>query len=447
MKRLAAAAILLGAASSVLACDALLGIDVFPDRDAATEAGAGVEGGADADSSVDGPAPDVATPDGPIIVKTCFHTCTAGMYTCTDGGLSLCKLVFDPALDAGCEELQPPVSCGPNQVCWGAPSAATCCDGTAVDCAPSCNDTLSFDGGVAGFASPCGGALRESCCTTYQVDGGAFLRSYDGVVNIDETHPATVSTFALDKYEVTVGRFRRFVDAWAAGWRPQEGTGIHTHLNGGRGLVDSSGDGGAYEQGWDKAWNQDPPQGPDALAWNPYLQCDVTSTWTAASGSGDDLPVNCVDWYYAYAFCIWDGGFLPSETEWDYAALGGGGSDGQRVYAWSAPHTSTTIDCQHANTQECGGRAAPAGSTVDGQGKWGQFDLTGNVWEWMLDDFATYVTPCVDCAYLRDVSLGRSVRGSGFNTSENQSSVGWRVGDPDIKRYGNTGIRCARPAP
>jgi sulfatase modifying factor 1 len=46
------------------------------------------------------------------------------------------------------------------------------------------------------------------------------------------TLPAKVSTLRLDKYEVTVGRFRKFVDAWVGGWRPMAGEGKHAHLNG-----------------------------------------------------------------------------------------------------------------------------------------------------------------------------------------------------------------------
>jgi len=47
-----------------------------------------------------------------------------------------------------------------------------------------------------------------------------------------------VGDFKLDKYEVTVGRFRQFVAAWngGAGYTPPAGSGKHTHLNGGNGL-------------------------------------------------------------------------------------------------------------------------------------------------------------------------------------------------------------------
>ena len=47
------------------------------------------------------------------------------------------------------------------------------------------------------------------------------------------------------------------------------------------------------------------------------------ATWTNTEGSQENLPINGVNWYEAYAFCIWDGGFLPSEAEWVYAAAGG----------------------------------------------------------------------------------------------------------------------------
>jgi formylglycine-generating enzyme required for sulfatase activity len=48
------------------------------------------------------------------------------------------------------------------------------------------------------------------------VPGGTYYRSYNGVDFTDKSYPATVADFYLDKYEITVGRFRQFVndDGW-----------------------------------------------------------------------------------------------------------------------------------------------------------------------------------------------------------------------------------------
>ena len=53
--------------------------------------------------------------------------------------------------------------------------------------------------------------------------------------------------------------------------------------------------------------------------------------------------VEAESWYDAYAFCIWDGGFLPSEAELEYAAAGG---SQQREYPWGSTDPGT--DSQHA---------------------------------------------------------------------------------------------------
>ena len=68
----------------------------------------------------------------------------------------------------------------------------------------------------SGLAATCGPSKNDNCCTSLLVPGGAFNLSND------PTYPATVSDFYLDKYEVTVGRFRAFVTAYTGGWRPTD---------------------------------------------------------------------------------------------------------------------------------------------------------------------------------------------------------------------------------
>src|SRR5205814_474390 len=74
----------------------------------------------------------------------------------------------------------------------------------------------------ATFDCPWGPDQTESCCASDEIPGGTFRRDPDGDGGI---HEATVSTFRLDDYEVTVGRFRRFVETVVqTGWVPPPGS-------------------------------------------------------------------------------------------------------------------------------------------------------------------------------------------------------------------------------
>jgi formylglycine-generating enzyme required for sulfatase activity len=257
--------------------------------------------------------------------------------------------------------------------------------------------------------------------------------------------PATVSTFRLDKYDVTVGRFRRFVAAWngGSGYSPPAGSGKHVHLGGGRGLV-GGGTAGTYEPGWLTSDSVNIAPTDANLACNPGYE-----TWTRTPANHDKHPINCVNWYEAYAFCIWDGGFLPSEAEWEYAAAGG--SD-QREYPWGSmsPGTGNSYaiyGCYYpSGTTTCTNdvtNIAPVGTASLGAGRWGQLDLVGNVIQWNLDWFLAYAVPCTDCA---DLSPGSSrvSRGGNFVFAAQNLLPPHPAGDLPTVRIGELGFRCAR---
>ena len=275
------------------------------------------------------------------------------------------------------------------------------------------------------------GAGSESCCTSLEVAGIAycppavvcsgggrtFYRTYDfdaqgnpsvladgGATGLADS--AKISGFRLDKYLVTVGRFRQFVAAWNSGYTPPAGSGKHTHLNGGSGLKATA---GGYEPGW--VATDDSNVAPT----DANLACGGThTTWTNTAGAQETLPINCVNWYEAYAFCVWDGGFLPSEAEWEYAAAGGGQ---QREYPWGS--TDPGMNSQHAIYGDyfTGNPTyiAPVGTATMGAGLWGQLDLVGDLWEWNLDGYAPYVDPCTDCIDAIAAS-SRAIRGGYFHS-------------------------------
>lgn len=277
------------------------------------------------------------------------------------------------------------------------------------------------------LGSTCGPAAGGSCCASAAVPGGTFARSYDGVFHTDATvGAATVSGFRLDTYLVTVGRFRAFVEA-GQGTRaapPEAGTGAHARIAG---------------SGWDPAWNDSLVEAgglPTALACGG-------ETWTDAAGDNENLPINCVSWFEAFAFCAWDGGFVPTEAEWNYAAAGG---DEQRVYPWSSPPTSAAID--DGDAVYCGNTCAlqPVGSrSPAGDGRWGQADLAGGVWEWNLDWMQDYAEPCDDCAVV-GAGTYRIARGGGFKSLPEVLRVAERVWGTPSERDSFFGVRCARPA-
>ena len=337
-------------------------------------------------------------------------------------------------------------SCAPGTLqCTG--SAAQTCDATGAwntdrTCAVACSGGVcQFDSCAAGGPgmTDCGTANNESCCTSLLVTGGTFDRSYDAVTYTDASYPATVSDFKLDEYEITVGRFRQFVAAWDAGWRPAPGAGKHVQLNGGQGLADS-GNVGSYEAGWDASWASNLATAKSA--WDTNLSCGG-GVWTSAAGANEKRPIVCVGWYDVAAFCIWDGGFLPSEAEWNYAAAGG---SEQRAYPWSSPSTSTTINDTLA-VYFCGASCSSTqnvGSKPGGNGRWGQSDLAGNVGEWTLDWYGnTYSAPCNNCA-LTTGSSDRVGRGGGFYSNASYQLASSRGYDPPWFRHYDLGARCSR---
>jgi formylglycine-generating enzyme required for sulfatase activity len=287
---------------------------------------------------------------------------------------------------------------------------------------PSCRD----------LAPICGPSQNGDCCASARVPAGTFYRSYDGVAGggyDQKSWPATIHEVLLDTYEITVGRFRRFVDGYP-GTLPSAGAGRNPH--------------DPTDTGWVSAWNQDGTMPANKDALEGQLRCESASTWTSTPAGHEALPQNCINWFVAFAFCIWDGGRLPTEAEWNYAAAGG---DEQRYYPWSQPPSSMVLDQDHAAYDGKFATPALVGLHPAGNGRWGHADLSGNLWEWNLDAVAPgsdYQVPCDGCA-ASSGKANRPSRGGCFGcTVLEQMRASARADGPPTPVRPDVGARCAR---
>jgi formylglycine-generating enzyme required for sulfatase activity len=308
-----------------------------------------------------------------------------------------------------------------------AQAGSVCSNGSPARCThPSCvgmNGNECNDGG--------------DCCYSPLVTGGTFTQGPDPADGA--TFQSTVASFRLDRYEVTVARFRAFVGAYddwhATQSKPSSGDGVNPNVSG---------------SGWDSAWNSSLSSSASGL--RSKLGCNFDPTW---SDTGNDtLPANCIDWYDAFAFCVWDGGRLPTEAEWEYAAKGGMNGF---AYPWgNMPVPSNMQDSTAAyadyfcmgdgsGNESCAfGDILAVGSKPLGRGSFAQDDLAGSVDEWTLDWYAPYpAAPSTNYADLTKATL-RVLRGGDWLYNATFLSTASREYYDPTLRSNYVGFRCAR---
>lgn len=281
----------------------------------------------------------------------------------------------------------------------------------------------------------CDAAAGSSCCDSLFIEGGTYERS----PGESPSYSATVADFCLDKYEVTVGRFRKFLegyDAWRSAGHPAQDEGEHPLLG--------------VQNGWRTEWSSLLPQNAERFADADRIDPgDRYQTWRDVEGASqaERLPMNYVSWYEAFAFCVWDGGRLPTEAEWQYAAQGG---NLNREYPWGnqAPDATRAVygcsgdgdpdDCSYADI-------LAVGSRTQGNGYWGHCDLGGSLWEWNLDGYDSYADPCNNCANVTEAAY-RVTRGGGWGNAAEYLPCSDRYDYLPSHRTPYLGIRCARAA-
>lgn len=158
----------------------------------------------------------------------------------------------------------------------------------------------------------------------------------------------------------------------------------------------------------------------------------------------ENHPVVMVSWFGAWWYARFYGYRLPTEAEWTKAARG---SD-QRAYPWGNEIDEQTVNYIHSakSLKPALGtkvvRTTPAGfyngkkykelQTIDNSSPYGIYDMAGNVWQWMADDY-----PRVHYKFMRGGSFSNYAH---FLTIWSRNSAG-----PDHCSF-NLGFRCVRDA-
>ncbi|MGF1936568.1 MAG: ergothioneine biosynthesis protein EgtB [Nostoc sp. ChiQUE02] len=190
-----------------------------------------------------------------------------------------------------------------------------------------------------------------------QIPSGEFEQGSDSSDALDNERPAHkvyLDTYMIDRYPVTCGQYRSFMEA------------------------------GGYqnslwwsESGWQ--WLQNAP------VTQPLYWCSERSY--------DRHPVCGVSWYEAEAYSRFVGKRLPTEAEWEKAVSWDVQTNSHRTYPWG-DEEPITQRCNCVGVAHS--RHRPIGKTtaVDvyptGKSAYGLYDALGNVWEWTASWFDGY---------------------------------------------------------
>ncbi len=229
------------------------------------------------------------------------------------------------------------------------------------------------------------------------IPGGTYTMGSDNHYEEEApAHKVTVDGFWMDKYELTNGEFRKFVDE----------TGYVTFCE----LPPNPDDypGALPEMLIPASVVFSKPQRSVDLSnhynWWAYIQ---GANWMHPFGpesnieGKDNFPVVHLAYTDVEAYAKWAGKDIPTEAEWEFAARGGiEGAEfawGNELYPESKPAANTWQgDFPIENTLDDGFELiAPVGSYPPNG--YGLYDIIGNVWEWTTDFYQYHKNNAQTC--------------------------------------------------
>jgi formylglycine-generating enzyme required for sulfatase activity len=315
----------------------------------------------------------------------------------------------------------------------GGTSGGGTSSGTASSGGASSGNASSGGSSSGGFADGGGG----------YVPPGTFTYVFStGDPSVTET---LSHGFVMDVTEVTVAGFTNWVNAGEP--LPNDGQSLDP--------------GGPYasQMYWQSAWNTS-AQSEDfkTVTGNCTEAQDLVSEGAVVTLLGPTygsatttLPINCVNWYQAAAYCWYVHERLPTQAEWQYEAVG---RSHEYTYPWG--DTPTPSDCSYSIYVGDGGSSGyngcgfplPVGSAPKGISIDGVQDLEGSLEEWIWDAFSfsdppsstDYAGPPEDAG----ASDGRDIRGGSWISPASSLQSIEPANEGQTAVFTNLGFRCVK---
>ena len=249
---------------------------------------------------------------------------------------------------------------------------------------------------------------RDGVVMIYIPAGPFTMGTNTGWKDASPEHQVELPGFYIDKYEVTISQFRRFV---ADG-----------------GLTDPR----LYqtEQGRIIFQNE---------GFQPRF-------WPEQLNQEDNLPMYGVRYFEALAYCKWAGKTLPTAQQWEKAARG---TDG-RLYPWGNEWDSSRVNAlEDAVASGVAGDypklPAPVDAFPAGASPYGVMQMAGNVLEWTLETMAAYPGNTNPYAFYPHFhrAFVPELRGGSWQLDRRFTNTTFRTAQYESISHRTFGFRCA----